>query len=95
MSVQKVIFAGVDVERLSAIAMRVVSVETITEAQEFARKIREATEIAISAVLRIAGLEDGNARALMSPVRNTQIEHVRAIYETALLADAKHEDEEL
>lgn len=55
--------ASINFAKLQAIAQRIVSVETVEDAYAFAQKVREASEIAINAALRIAGIEQA-ARGL-------------------------------
>lgn len=86
---------GLDLDLLTGIAKRLVSVESVEDATSFATKIREATEIAIAAGLRIAGVEDSSARAMISPERNQMIDAVCAKYLYQEAATAESPDEEV
>lgn len=76
-------FMQIDMARLGAIVMRIVSVETVNDAQAFAQKVREASEILIDAGLRIAGVAQGDARSLSN---DSIVDAVVAAYE----ADIAH-----
>lgn len=76
------LFEHLDLSALYEIALRVVSVETVTDAREFAAKVREASEIVIAAGLRIAGrTPDGGARSVMTAEQERAVERVVNIYQ--------------
>lgn len=71
------VFATIDTARLWATIARLISIETVQNAQEFAVKINEAKDILIEAGLRIAGY---GSRDLLDPQQAVKVATVVAAY---------------
>ena len=68
-------FAQLDMEKLFALTMRILSEETVHEAQDFIELVGKAAEIVKSAGLRILGVD---SRTLLNPHEDEIMQVVNA-----------------